>query len=74
MLYRLYSIANFKRPVKTKITSLGKNNQPKVFEINAASFYKWNSRAGLQASIAQLGERQTEDLKVPRSIRGRGIF
>ena len=28
----------------------------------------------LQASIAQLGERQTEDLKVPRSIRGRGIF
>ena len=26
------------------------------------------------ASIAQLGERQTEDLKVPRSIRGRGIF
>ena len=26
-----------------------------------------------QASIAQLGERQTEDLKVPRSIRGRGI-
>ena len=29
---------------------------------------------GVQASIAQLGERQTEDLKVPRSIRGRGIF
>ena len=28
----------------------------------------------LQASIAQLGERQTEDLKVPRSIRGRGII
>ena len=27
-----------------------------------------------QASIAQLGERQTEDLKVPRSIRGRGTF
>ena len=26
------------------------------------------------ASIAQLGERQTEDLKVPRSIRGRGIL
>ena len=25
------------------------------------------------ASIAQLGERQTEDLKVPRSIRGGGI-
>ena len=32
----------------------------------------WN--ASLQAFIAQLGERQTEDLKVPRSIRGEGIF
>ena len=28
----------------------------------------------LDASIAQLGERQTEDLKVPGSIPGRGIF
>ena len=28
----------------------------------------------LQASIAQLGERQTEDLKVPGSIPGFGIF
>ena len=27
-----------------------------------------------QAVIAQLGERQTEDLKVPGSIPGRGIF
>ena len=26
------------------------------------------------AAIAQLGERQTEDLKVPGSIPGRGIF
>ena len=26
------------------------------------------------AVIAQLGERQTEDLKVPRSIRGHGRF
>ncbi len=26
------------------------------------------------ASIAQLGERQTEDLKVPGSIPGRGNF
>ena len=26
----------------------------------------------LQAAIAQLGERQTEDLKVPGSIPGRG--
>ncbi len=28
----------------------------------------------LDASIAQLGERQTEDLKVPGSIPGGGIF
>ena len=27
----------------------------------------------MQAAIAQLGERQTEDLKVPGSIPGRGI-
>ena len=26
-----------------------------------------------EAAIAQLGERQTEDLKVPGSIPGRGI-
>ena len=28
----------------------------------------------IQAVIAQLGERQTEDLKVPGSIPGRGNF
>ena len=28
----------------------------------------------LSAAIAQLGERQTEDLKVPGSIPGLGIF
>ena len=28
----------------------------------------------LTAAIAQLGERQTEDLKVPGSIPGGGIF
>ena len=28
----------------------------------------------LSAAIAQLGERQTEDLKVPGSIPGHGIF
>ena len=27
-----------------------------------------------EAAIAQLGERQTEDLEVPGSIPGRGIF
>ena len=31
------------------------------------------ARASL-AAIAQLGERQTEDLKVPGSIPGGGIF
>ena len=30
--------------------------------------------ASSQAAIAQLGERQTEDLKVPSSILGLGIF
>ena len=28
----------------------------------------------IEAAIAQLGERQTEDLKVPGSIPGLGIF
>ena len=28
----------------------------------------------MSAAIAQLGERQTEDLKVPGSIPGGGIF
>ena len=32
-----------------------------------------NLLAHLQAAIAQLGERQTEDLKVPSSILGLGI-
>ena len=31
-------------------------------------------RSGAFADIAQLGERQTEDLKVPGSIPGVGIF
>ena len=37
---------------------------------------KCNQRAfaGATAAIAQLGERQTEDLKVPGSIPGLGIF
>ena len=33
----------------------------------------FKSRWGLLAAIAQLGERQTEDLKVLRSIRSIGI-
>lgn len=31
-------------------------------------------RISVQAALAQLGERQTEDLKVPGSIPGGGIF
>ena len=31
-----------------------------------------NCSANFMAAIAQLGERQTEDLKVPRSIPGLG--
>ena len=31
-------------------------------------------RKGIIAAIAQLGERQTEDLKVPSSIPGLGII
>ena len=34
----------------------------------------WNMRTEDIAAIAQLGERQTEDLKVPGSIPGLGIF
>ena len=33
-----------------------------------------NSDGDISAAIAQLGERQTEDLKVPGSIPGLGIF
>jgi hypothetical protein len=33
--------------------------------------FPWRAKA---AAIAQLGERQTEDLKVPGSIPGLGIF
>ena len=32
------------------------------------------SNGDISAAIAQLGERQTEDLKVPGSIPGLGIF
>ena len=34
----------------------------------------FNMRIESRAAIAQLGERQTEDLKVPGSIPGLGIF
>ena len=34
----------------------------------------WSVTSSILASIAQLGERQTEDLKVPGSIPGRGSF
>ena len=34
----------------------------------------WRARQSSTAAIAQLGERQTEDLKVPGSIPGGGTF
>ena len=37
-------------------------------------FINATTRLLSQASIAQSGERQTEDLKVPGSIPGRGMF
>ena len=40
--------------------------------------FNWNHKSTnqlyFQAAIAQLGERQTEDLKVPGSIPGRGTL
>ena len=36
--------------------------------------HKWQRERANQAAIAQLGERQTEDLKVPGSIPGLGIY
>ena len=42
---------------------------------NTKQFQNCNlSQIFQHAVIAQLGERQTEDLKVPGSIPGRGIF
>ena len=38
------------------------------------SLIYWNVRTEDMAAIAQLGERQTEDLKVPGSIPGLGIL
>ena len=35
---------------------------------------KQHEGRSVPAEIAQLGERKTEDLKVPGSIPGRGIF
>ena len=32
-----------------------------------------SKRVGIEAAIARLGERQTEDLKVPGSIQGLGM-
>ena len=37
-------------------------------------FYYFIMRTPEQAALAQLGERQTEDLKAPCSIHGGGIF
>ena len=37
-------------------------------------YLKWHALYGHQAAIAHLGERQTEDLKVPGSIPGLGML
>ena len=54
--------------MKKNAFSLNKAAERKI-EINF-----WFSDNVQQAVIAQLGERQTEDLKVPGSIPGRGKF
>ena len=56
-------------------------SRPTTFEDGFISFQhllvfgsdKNDHQNRIQAAIAQLGERQTEDLKVPGSIPGRGI-
>ena len=45
----------------------------KVVDCKIEIFFQFHS-SFQQAVIAQLGERQTEDLKVPGSIPGRGNF
>ena len=44
-----------------------------VFSTTRATTTHTRASLPLQAAIAQLGERQTEDLKVPGSIPGLGI-
>ena len=44
-----------------------------VRSIHIRSIYREEVDAQVRAVIAQLGERQTEDLKVPGSIPGHGI-
>ena len=41
---------------------------------NRSGIQKMRPPRGQQAAIAQLGERQTEDLKVPGSIPGLGKY
>ena len=45
-----------------------------VLKLIIAGNFSKNNYTLVYAVIAQLGERQTEDLKVPGSIPGRGIF
>ena len=44
-----------------------------VYQVGGLGPYKHQLRVLSVAAIAQLGERQTEDLKVPGSIPGLGI-
>ena len=45
-----------------------------IREFDLGSIWKQCAFAEARAAIAQLGEHQTEDLKVPGSIPGLGIF
>ena len=45
-----------------------------IREFDLGSNWKQCAFAEARAAIAQLGERQTEDLKVPGSIPGRGMY
>ena len=41
--------------------------------LDSTAFVEYKAISCIRAAIAQLGERQTEDLKVPGSIPGLGI-
>ena len=62
------------REENTEFLVLGGGRGPPVYTCQRASSFCMTvvGRAG-SAAIAQLGERQTEDLKVPGSISGLGM-
>ena len=74
MPYELESMKSvYSCPYVVKIGPIFNDSSPilrnfKIYLIYQTFIYSFH-----QAVIAQLGERQTEDLKVPGSIPGRGI-